>query len=828
MPALLGGLTVLDLSWGLAGALASMFLADYGAEVIKVEPPQGDPLRGQPAFAMWQRGKKSVVLDLKQPGGRETARALARRSDVLLQSYRPGTAERMGLGYGDLCDESPGLIYASITAFGADGPSAYLKGYEGIVAAKLGAFSHAAGMAPRPGPAFAATPYASFGAAQTVLQGILAALYVRGKTGRGQKVEATLAQGLCSPSESAGPGAIVDYLAEKYPERYQKTPTVPVEGSPIGEYVYRLLVAMTKDGRWLQFSQSAPHLWKACIEALDLQQRIDADPAFKDAPRFTTYEDSVRFWDLMLDTVRQKTLAEWREHFKQYPDVGAELFRTPEEAMDHPQMLHNGHVVELVDPRVGKTRQLAPVVKLFRTPVQITAPAPEKGQHTREVLRRLNAGRRDETPPHLPGSLPAHPLEGVTVLELGLFYAAPFGATILADLGARVIKLEPLGGDFFRFTFPIPETGAVKVLQGKESVAVDLAQAEGRKIAHQLAERADLVLMSFRGGAAEVMGVDYETLSRINPNIVYLSAPGYGIDGPYARHPAFAPTIGAGVGGALYQAGPGALPADYDTMTLDEVKALSMRLRAAASSPGNADGVSAQVVGTALLLGLVGRQRTGIAQHMLTSMVCSMSYANSAHMIQYDGKPPRTDPDPELLGFHALYRLYPAAEGWLFLACVQEDEWDALCKAIHDHTGGAVDLASDSRFGTTQDRRLNDTDLAEALSGFFKARTSGEWESAFRPYDIACAEVAAGPLYRAAFRDPIMTENGFVTEVDSPIFGPHPRLTPLARLSLTPGLARPGVTIGQHTEAVLTELGYGQDAIADLERRKVVLRAKKG
>ena len=324
------------------------------------------------------------------------------------------------------------------------------------------------------------------------------------------------------------------------------------------------------------------------------------------------------------------------------------------------------------------------------------------------------------------------------------------------------------------------------------------------------------------------MGVDYETLRRINPNIVYLSAPGYGLDGPYARRPAFAPTIGAGVGGALYQAGPGALRADHETMTLDEVKALSLRLRAAASGPGNADGVSAQVVGTALLLGLVGRQRTGIAQHMLTTMVCSMSYANSANMIQYQGMPPGTRPDPQLLGFHALYRLYPAAEGWLFLACVQEDEWGALCRAVHDETGGALDLTGDPRFGTARDRRRNDTALAEALGGFFKARSSGEWESAFRPYDVACAEVAAGPLYRSAFRDPIMTENGFVTEVDSPIFGPHPRLTPLAKLSLTPGLARPGVTIGQHTEAVLTELGYGRDAIADLERRKVILRANKG
>jgi len=138
MPAPLDGLRVIDLSWGFAGALVSLVMADYGAEVVRVEPPDGCVLRAQPAFPLWGRGKQSVVLDLRTAAGRAATRRLAENSDVVLATFRPGVADRMGLGWDDLGWQNPGLVYASITGFGATGPYARLKGYEGVVVAKLG------------------------------------------------------------------------------------------------------------------------------------------------------------------------------------------------------------------------------------------------------------------------------------------------------------------------------------------------------------------------------------------------------------------------------------------------------------------------------------------------------------------------------------------------------------------------------------------------------------------------------------------------------------------------------------------------------------------
>lgn len=182
----LGGIRVVDLSRGFAGALVTQFLGDYGAEVIRVEPPEGDRLRGAPAFYLWQRNKKSVALDLHGAKEREQARRLAQRADVVVLDFRPGVAERLGLDYESIAAANPGLLYCSITGFGRGGRYSRLQGYEALVMAKVGGMSHASVMAPRPGPAFTAVPFASFSAAQTALHGIFTALYVREKTGCGQ------------------------------------------------------------------------------------------------------------------------------------------------------------------------------------------------------------------------------------------------------------------------------------------------------------------------------------------------------------------------------------------------------------------------------------------------------------------------------------------------------------------------------------------------------------------------------------------------------------------------------------------------------------------
>src|SRR5436309_7064602 len=199
----LDGIRVVDLSHTLPGVQTTQFLADYGAEVVHVEPRGGSPLRREPAWPFWARGRQSVVLDLRDAKDRGVAADLAAGADIVVETCRPGLAERRGLAYDDLAPRNERLVYASISGWGRRGPYAHVKGYEALVMAKLGAFHAFRQMVPRPGPAFASVPYCSFSTSQTALHGILAALYERERSGRGQRVDASS----CKGSRPSTPGA---------------------------------------------------------------------------------------------------------------------------------------------------------------------------------------------------------------------------------------------------------------------------------------------------------------------------------------------------------------------------------------------------------------------------------------------------------------------------------------------------------------------------------------------------------------------------------------------------------------------------------------------
>jgi crotonobetainyl-CoA:carnitine CoA-transferase CaiB-like acyl-CoA transferase len=816
----LDGIKVVDFTWAFSGALTSMVLADNGAEVIKVEPPEGDPLRTHPAFPMWHRGKKSVVLDLKSREGRENARELALDSDVVIEHFRPGVAKRLGLDYDELAAVHPGLIWCSITGFGPKGPLAHLQGYEALVAAKSGVMASAASR-----PTFPPIPYASYSASQAALQGILAALHVRHTAGKGQRVQTSLVQAVTAQDPW---NTFIQHLTDTYPGAFQTTPRISTTDAPHSNIMLSLPILVTKDGKWLQFAQLGAHLFRAMVRALGLEW-VFQDPQLKSAPFFENRATSDRFWDLLITTVRGKTYAEWMEIFQNERDVSAEMFRTFEEAKEHPQMQFNKHIIEFNDPKLGKTRQLGPLVTFLDDPFPTPRPAPSLGEQTKEVLRRLKRSRPTGVSRDIRSTngapLPRHPLEGITVLELGFWYAAPFGPTLLADLGARVIKPEPLRGDDIRNNLPIPESAGARVMQGKESLAVDIATPQGLEIIYKIAEKVDLVMCSWRKGVAERRGLDYESLRKINPRLVYLLSPAYGIDGPCADLPVFAPSITAAVGGMLFQGGLNAWPSDPDLDFLQIKEVLTSR-PSGSGGGGNADGVAALGVATGLLLGLVARERTGKGYRLMTTMLCSNAYSLSEHFVDYQGRPPAPMPDPELYGFGPLYRLYQAKEGWVFLACPQQGEWERFCKAVHEATGGHLRFAENERFKTAESRQRHADELAEALAALFRQRTAREWESHFRRFDVACVEINQTPTAKFQITDPVMAENGYLDVVEHPLYGEYPRLGPIVHFSRTPGLSRPGCMVGQHTVAILEELGYSEGAIQQLEEQGVIATSR--
>ncbi len=789
------GLTILDLTQGMAGGLATMVLADAGAEVLKVEPPEGDWSRKQPAFYMWGRGKKSVVLDLKSAQGQNGLRSLVRVADVLLTAFSPEASRRLGVDYATLKKENPGLVACSITGFGPLKPYAHLKGYEGIVSAKTGRVHGFDNQIRKEGPTYAALNCASFGAAMYALQGIMAALFIRKRTGKGQLVETSLTQTLC-----AYDWGWLRWQLEKRPGAFKPF----LRGTPTPQY----FVGRSRDGRWMQMANSMEHLFANFIIAIGAGHVLD-EPRYVGLPNIQAGKDMEELFQLVHVRLQEKTLDEWLDIFTTKVDAALEPFLTTQEAFDHPQVVHNGNIIELSDPVVGQTRQLGPLVNFTDTPMSPQGPAPWLGQHTREVLASLpkrKAAPRVSTKP-----MPKYPLEGVTVLEFATWFAAPFGTAILADMGARVIKVESLQGDSFRRWGPM----ASKMLQGKESIAIDLKNPEGQALAHKFIQRADILMHNFRPGAAERLGIGYEALHALNPRLVYLYAGAYGSTGPSSHRPAMHPIPGAICGGALYQAGRGMPPPPGQPLTYEELRETSSTLFRA--NEGNPDVSSALTVTTAMLMALYTREQTGKGQYLETTMLCSNLYANADDAISYKGKPDRLLPDKGLNGLHALYRFYRAKEGWVFLACVTQKEWEAFCQAV-----GREELLNDPRFVDRASRLKHDDALIEVIEGIFPERTAIEWESFLSKKDIGCCEVRRTGFEDFANADPSMKETGLWVETEHPSLGKYWRFGPAVSFSEGQGCSGPPIFVGEHTVPLLKEIGYGDTAIEDMRQRKIV------
>jgi crotonobetainyl-CoA:carnitine CoA-transferase CaiB-like acyl-CoA transferase len=844
----------------MAGSLVTMVLADNGAEVAKVEPPAGDPLRGLPCHYIWQRGKKSVVLDLHRPEDRARAAQLATGVDVLVHNFRPGALERFGLDYPTLAAANPGLVHCTLGGLGFKDKYANVPGYEGLLAAKAGMMRPQPEISGRDGPVYAAIPAGNYSAAQMALQGILAALYERSHSGRGQAVRTSLLHGITAYDTW---DSMIVHLTSLYGGAYTQSPRFHDNGAPRNAYYFSLLIACTKDGYWFQFANARHHMWKAFLKATELEWVFE-DPTFKKAlsvmppvgPDFADDpEGAMKFWELLLTRMREKTREEWMEIFLQDDDIGVEAFYTCQQAMEHPQYTLSKQIVEFDDPHVGHTVQLGPLAVMDATPAQITRAAPDLGEHTDEVLRAWgdltprppSLGRKgvpwvsasDEHEardamsapeggtPFLPreggrGVRSPGPLAGVTVLELATYFAAPYGLTLLADYGARVIKVEPLTGDPIRNAMPIPESGGAKVTQGKESVAVDLYTEEGREVVYALARKADLVMCNWRQGVAQKLKIDDLHLRAINPNLVYLYGTSYGTDGPYARRPVYAFTATAVAGVADFQGGEGVLPPPGTPLDLADLKRVASRLQVANGMNANGDSTASLGVGTGMLLGLLARERTGLAQRLLTTMIGSNAYIVSDDFLRYEGKPPRARPDSGLYGMSPTYRLYETKAGWVFLAAVLPKDWTALCAALVEPAG--ADLAADPRFASAEARATNAEALATTLAAIFRARTAAEWEAYLLPREVGCVEVSNETFPRFLNYDPLIQENDLVQEVEHPIFGPHPRTGLAVDFSRTPGVVRPAPTIGQHTEAVLAELGYTPVQIEDLAAREIIAR----
>ncbi|MEJ5979511.1 CoA transferase [Novosphingobium sp. PS1R-30] len=792
---------VVDLTQGMAGPLVTMILADFGAEVIRLEPPGGDPMWDHPAYLLWQRGKQSVAPDWSSAEGRAHARQIAESADIFIESLGPGKAVELGLGFEDLRGANPALIYHALTTFGQEGPLKDLKLYDGIVNARSGRMRDQIGWQ-KLRPTFRAVNDLSYHTAMFTLQALVAALRVRSMSGKGQKLEGTLLSGASAPNNNWRLFDEQDIPADLYPGELSKEAVARGEltadrheSDPQTANPSQICLE-TKDGRWVMHSHIQQDLFDAWIDTIGFSW-IREDDRYRNAPNIPDHDDRIALNLQIFERFREKTAQEWREIYRASPDCAGETMQTTQEALSHEQFVANGHIVEIDDPRVGRMKQLGAFAKMSQTPAQIGKAAPLPGEHTQAVLARLPLPKPKVEPR---GGDPKRPLEGITVLECASWLAAPFAGALLADLGARVIKVEPLSGDPYR-RMPTNEN-MIRAFQGKENICLNLKSEEGLQIFYDLVRQADIVMHNYRPGAPERLRIDYETLKAIKPDLVYVYAGSYGSVGPDRFRAAFNPTMGAFSGNSVFQSGAGNRP----------------------KGDQSPDPIAGSGVATGMMLGLAAKVLTGKGQYVETSMMNSNVYCNSDDAFSYEGKPARRVPDQDQLGLEATYRLYETAHGWLFVAAQFDGEFADLCAALDRD-----DLATDPRFATWRARIDNSDALAAELEPVFRVRTADAWEAFLTDRGIAGVRADAASHVRFLHSDPQPRAIGFMTMTRSDVFrdqapdGRYWRHAPVVRFSDTPCEAgKPYEAMGSHTRQVLGSLGYDAAAIERLAEARVV------
>jgi crotonobetainyl-CoA:carnitine CoA-transferase CaiB-like acyl-CoA transferase len=374
----LEGYRVVDVTSMVSGPIATMILGDQGADVIKVERPgQGDLTRGigraraglAPLFATSNRSKRSLALDLKAPEGLEVLYRLVAGADVFVQNFRPGRAERMGLGEADLRRHRPDLVYVSISGFGETGPYAHKRVYDPVIQA-LSGLASIQGDRRSGRPRMVRTIVPDKLTALTAAQAMTAALLARERTGQGQHVRLAMLD------------AMVSFLWPEGMARYT-FPQGGEERSSAPRQVHDL-VFETADG-FITCGTVSDAEWRAFA-------RCAGRPEWLEDPRFATPASRVAHWDerleCMQEVLRTRTTEEWLRALDE-ADVPCAPILGRRDLLTHEQIAANGLIVEDPHPHAGAMRQTRPAARFDRTPAAIRRPAPLLGEHSDEVLREL-------------------------------------------------------------------------------------------------------------------------------------------------------------------------------------------------------------------------------------------------------------------------------------------------------------------------------------------------------------------------------------------------------------------------------------------------------
>ena len=769
--AALSGVRVAEFGTGRAPAYCGKLFADFGADVVKVEPPGGDPDRAMaPLIDIGGGRRESAVFAWLNTNKRSVdARAddaarlvqIAGASDVLIDA-RPGAAEDPGpSGQAALRAAFPQLTVLSISWFGESGPYRDYAGADSVVRALAGLVRC---VGPPEAPVLLTEHQSFLPAALSAFTAALSAL-IAGGDGRRFEISVHEANALVAEFQSA-----VTAQTGVEERRWGRNHFFPV--FPTGVYA-------TLDG-WLGVTAFSADQWRGFCQMLELPE-LASRPGFVTAPERLLVGDeldaivaarlatrSTRHWADAAITRRVPLVA--------VPDM-AELLASP---------IHRDHGA-FGEVRVGKARFTAPVLpqRLTATPPAAVGVAPLAGEHT-------DSWKPSPALPRAAGS-GGLPLEGLRIIDLTMGWAGPVGTRQLGDLGAEVIKVEGRAyPDWWRGADYSDEAIAARgyeqplyfnfVNRNKVGITLDLTSAEGVGLLRRLVRTADAVVENYGGGVLPGFGLDYATLRAERPDIVMMSMPAFGVATPWAEVRAYGSTLEQAAGLPRLTGG-----AD-DPPTMNHI--------------AYGDPIGGLSAAPALLTALLHRQRTGEGQFIDLSQVECLFPLAAPWMIEQSV----TGSVGERLGArHPTYVPHGcfACDGhdaWVVIAVTDDDAWRALCGVIE-----RADLAADPALATAAGRRAVEDALEAAIGAWTKTRSPDEAMEALQAAGVAAG--AARGLAELLLYEPQLTARGFWQEVErphtewlqqpSPVFREDGRAYPVRR---------PAPTLGQSSREVLSRL----------------------
>ena len=727
----LDGVRVIDFGQYIAGPMTGMLLADQGAEVVKVDPP-GGPSWQVPANATWNRGKERIALDLRQPRDQETAQQLIARADVVVENFRPGVMGGWGLGAEAMSGDNPRLIYTSLPGFAADDPRRDTPAWEGVVSAATAVYT--ARQTPEGEdfrPVYTALPVVSSYAAFQAAVAILMALVARQRQGQGQRIEV--------PLFDAAFGAL------GYRGQHPQTLRFPA-GMRTTQY-------RCSDGRWIMFHTGNQNVARF-MELAGISQWAEEGLLGPDRA------DELRAAEEALFGTR--TAEEWEELVAL---AGSEctVCRTTEEWMAHPHARESLAVVTVPDPILGQTEQPGLTVRMSETPGAI-GPRRRPDADRQTILAELAAAPAPRAAAGSPQAGLRSALAGVRVLDLCIVLAGPTAGRTLAEYGADVIKIDaPRRSDQIIFFSDVS--------RAKRSLLLDLKAAAGLEVFWELVESADVIIQNYRHGAAERLGIDYESVRARKPEIIYGSMNAFGHLGPWARRPGHEQLAQATSGMQLRFGGDGR-PA-LQTNAINDYGTGFM----------GAYGVA---------LALWHRDRSGQGQHIDGSLAYTAVALQSRYLIGHPGHSWDEPRGQGALGDGPLQRAYQASDGWLFLGAGRASR--ARLAELPGLRGSAS---------------LEGDELADCLARAIAGGTTGEWVGRLLGAGAGAHQVveSVGDL----MADPWVRSHGLSITREHQDRGPVTTTGPAARLSRTPLVpGRPAPTPGSDGQEILEEIGLGE------------------